>query len=619
MRVIPIVSAILVVIGLYILIFERDRAFDFARGGSVEATTDAEKPGEDAQALATDETTSEAAGSAEMPLVSVIAMKSNAREIDSAVLLRGRTEASRQVDMKAETSGQVVSEPLRKGSEVARGDLLCKLDPGTREASLAEALARLAEAKARIPEAEASLAEAQSRVPAMAASLAQARSQVPAMEAALAEALSRVPAAEASLAEAQSRVPAAEASLAEAKSRVPAMEAALAEALSRVTSAEAALAEAMTRPAASEAGVAEAEARLSEAEINHNAATQLAEGGFASDTRVANALATLVSARAGLQNALSQLESAHAGIEAARSQVEGAKAGVQSAKSQVEGAKAGIQSAQSQIEGAIAGVQSAKSSVEGAKAGVQSAKSQIDAALAGIESALSQIEGAKAGVQSARAQVENAKAGTQSAEASVAAARLDITRLEIHAPFAGLLETDTAELGSLLQPGALCATIVQIDPIKLVGFVPEVDVDKVHTGAMAGGRLNNGRDLVGQVSFLSRVADPLTRTFRVEVEVPNTDESVSDGLTVEILIASDGRMAHLLPQSSLTLDDDGNLGVRVVGDGDTALFMPVTMIRDSIEGVWVAGLPDVVDVIVTGQNYVSDGVALAVTYREPET
>ena len=577
MRVIPIVSAILVVIGLYILIFERDRAFDFARGGSVEATTDAEKPGEDAQALATDETTSEAAGSAEMPLVSVIAMKSNAREIDSAVLLRGRTEASRQVDMKAETSGQVVSEPLRKGSEVARGDLLCKLDPGTREASLAEALARLAEAKARIPEAEASLAEA------------------------------------------QSRVPAAEASLAEAKSRVPAMEAALAEALSRVTSAEAALAEAMTRPAASEAGVAEAEARLSEAEINHNAATQLAEGGFASDTRVANALATLVSARAGLQNALSQLESAHAGIEAARSQVEGAKAGVQSAKSQVEGAKAGIQSAQSQIEGAIAGVQSAKSSVEGAKAGVQSAKSQIDAALAGIESALSQIEGAKAGVQSARAQVENAKAGTQSAEASVAAARLDITRLEIHAPFAGLLETDTAELGSLLQPGALCATIVQIDPIKLVGFVPEVDVDKVHTGAMAGGRLNNGRDLVGQVSFLSRVADPLTRTFRVEVEVPNTDESVSDGLTVEILIASDGRMAHLLPQSSLTLDDDGNLGVRVVGDGDTALFMPVTMIRDSIEGVWVAGLPDVVDVIVTGQNYVSDGVALAVTYREPET
>ena len=605
MRVIPIVSAILVVIGLYILIFERDRAFDFARGGSVEATTDAEKPGEDAQALATDETTSEAAGSAEMPLVSVIAMKSNAREIDSAVLLRGRTEASRQVDMKAETSGQVVSEPLRKGSEVARGDLLCKLDPGTREASLAEALARLAEAKARIPEAEASLAEAQSRVPAMAASLAQARSQVPAMEAALAEALSRVPAAEASLAE--------------AKSRVPAMEAALAEALSRVTSAEAALAEAMTRPAASEAGVAEAEARLSEAEINHNAATQLAEGGFASDTRVANALATLVSARAGLQNALSQLESAHAGIEAARSQVEGAKAGVQSAKSQVEGAKAGIQSAQSQIEGAIAGVQSAKSSVEGAKAGVQSAKSQIDAALAGIESALSQIEGAKAGVQSARAQVENAKAGTQSAEASVAAARLDITRLEIHAPFAGLLETDTAELGSLLQPGALCATIVQIDPIKLVGFVPEVDVDKVHTGAMAGGRLNNGRDLVGQVSFLSRVADPLTRTFRVEVEVPNTDESVSDGLTVEILIASDGRMAHLLPQSSLTLDDDGNLGVRVVGDGDTALFMPVTMIRDSIEGVWVAGLPDVVDVIVTGQNYVSDGVALAVTYREPET
>ncbi|MCP5038814.1 MAG: efflux RND transporter periplasmic adaptor subunit [Rhodobacteraceae bacterium] len=396
------------------------------------------------------------------------------------------------------------------------------------------------------------------------------------------------------------------------------MEAALAEALSRVTAAEASLAEAKTRPAASEAGVAEAEARISEAEINYNAAVKLGEGGFASETRVANALATLVSARAGLKNALSQLESARAGVQSAKSQIDGALAGVQSAKSQIEGAKAGVQSAISQVEGAKAGIQSAKSQVEGAVAGVQSARSQIEAALAGVQSANSQVEGASAGVQSARSLVENAKAGMQSAEASVAAARLEITRLEIRAPFAGLLETDTAEIGSLLQPGGLCATIVQIDPIKLVGFVPEIDIDKVQNGVMAGGRLNNGRDLVGLVTFVSRVSDPLTRTFRVEIEVDNTDKSVSDGLTVEILIASDGRQAHLLPQSSLTLDDEGNLGVRVVDSASRALFMPVDLIRDALEGVWVSGLPENAEVIVTGQEYVTDGVALDVTYREPE-
>ena len=127
-----------------------------------------------------------------------------------------------------------------------------------------------------------------------------------------------------------------------------------------------------------------------------------------------------------------------------------------------------------------------------------------------------------AGIQSAKSGVESAKAGIQSAEAGVAAANKEIERLEIRAPFAGLLESDAAELGSLLQPGGLCATIIQLDPIKLVGFVPETDVDKVKLGAPAGARLATDRTTSGTVSFLGRTADPNTRTFRVEVQVPNT-------------------------------------------------------------------------------------------------
>ncbi|HGG05782.1 MAG TPA: efflux RND transporter periplasmic adaptor subunit [Aliiroseovarius sp.] len=539
MRIFPILSAILVTAGLYLLIFEREQTLDFARNGlsqflgTSDAGGDADADDVAAAADSTDPVAADPVPGAERA-VSVIAMRSIAREIDSAVLLRGRTEASRQVQVQAETSGQVISTPLRKGVSVAEGDLLCRLDPGTRAIALTEARARLAEAEARVPEALARVAEAESRVPAM--------------KAALAEAVSRVPATEASLAEAKSRITSAQATIADANARIP----------------------------AAEARVAEARARLTEAEINLNAAEKLAEGGFASDTRVANARAALESARAGVENALSQLESTKAGVQSAKSQLEGALAGVQSAKSQIEAAKAGIESAKSQVESAAAGVQSAKS------------------------------------------QVENAKAGVQSAEAAVAAAEREISRLEIHAPFGGLLETDTAELGSLLQPGAPCATIVQIDPIKLVGFVPEVSVDKVHTGVVAGGRLTNGTELVGRVTFVSRVSDPLTRTFRVEIEVPNPDQTISDGLTVEILISSDGRSAHLLPQSSLTLDDEGNLGVRVVADGDQAKFAPVELIRDSIEGVWVSGLPPEVAVIIVGQDYVKDGVPLDVTYREPD-
>ena len=422
MRIFPIVIAIIVASALYLLVFERDRLLDFAADDSAVPTI------EDIAETAPPEP--EAAGGR---VVHVVALKSQASQIDSAVLLRGRTEAARQIEVRAETSGLVQSEPLRKGATVEKGQIMCEIDPGTRLTALAEAEARVPEAQARIPEAAARVPEAEGRL-------------------------------------------------------------------------------------------AEAQARLEEAMINDNAARTLAEDGFASDTRVASTRAAVSAARAG-----------------------------------------------------------------------------VDAAIAGVESA-------KAGI-------EAAQAGVQSVIATVATARKEIERLDVRAPFSGLLETDTAELGALLQPGAACATIIQLNPIKLVGFVPEAEVAKVTVGTMAGARLVSGREVAGQVTFLSRSSDPETRTFRVEVQVPNDDLSIRDGQTAEIVIAAAGKSAHLVPASALTLNDDGALGVRLAVD-NKARFAPVTILRDTVDGVWVDGLEEQTDIIVTGQEYVTDGVDIEVTYKE---
>ena len=225
------------------------------------------------------------------------------------------------------------------------------------------------------------------------------------------------------------------------------------------------------------------------------------------------------------------------------------------------------------------------------------------------------MQGSEASIQSAKSGVESARSGIQSAEAAVAAARKEIERLHVTAPFSGILESDTAELGALLQPGALCATIIQLDTIKLVGFVPETEVDRVVVGAQAGARLATGREVAGTVSFLSRSADPLTRTFRVEIAVANPDLSIRDGQTVEIIVSAAGTTAHLLPSSSLTLNDEGTLGVRHVIDG-RARFAPVEILRDTVQGVWVSGLPEAAEIIVVGQEFVIDGVKVDATIRE---
>ena len=433
MRLFPILTAFVVMALIYVFIFERDRLI-------------ATRPQpEISQADGADTDASEPGSASEDALVGVVALKSIARTVDSAVILRGQTEADRQVVLRAETSGQVVSEPLRKGAFVEAGDLLCRLDPGTRAASLAEAVARLAEAKSRVPAAEAGIPESEARV-------------------------------------------------AEARARVE-----------------------------------EAKARLDEAMINVNAATKLAEGGFASETRVA----------------------------------------------------------------------STEASVRGAEAAVVSAEAGLKTAASGLESVASSIEAAKAGV-------EGARAGVAAAE----------KRLTITAPFSGLLESDTAELGTLLRPGDLCATVIQLNPIMLTGFVPETQVSRIELGAPALAELTSGLQVEGKVVFLSRSADPTTRTFLVEVQVDNADLALRDGQTAEITIAAEGMQAHLLPQSALTLDNTGVLGVRVVENGDLVAFRPVSMLRDTPNGVWLTGLPEQADVIIIGQEFVTDGVRVAPTYQE---
>jgi multidrug efflux system membrane fusion protein len=233
-----------------------------------------------------------------------------------------------------------------------------------------------------------------------------------------------------------------------------------------------------------------------------------------------------------------------------------------------------------------------------------------------VASTQAAVRSAEASVEAAKSGLQSTEAGIESAEAAVAAAQREIDRLTITAPFAGLLESDTAELGSLMQPGSLCATVIQLDPIKVVGFVPETEVSKVATGAQAGARLTTGQEVVGNVTFLSRSADTTTRTFRVEIDVPNRDLVIRDGQTAEIAIAADGAKAHLIPQSALTLNDEGILGVRTIEEANMVNFHSIDILRASKAGRWVTGLAAEANIIVIGQEYVVKGVTAVPVFEE---
>jgi len=109
------------------------------------------------------------------------------------------------------------------------------------------------------------------------------------------------------------------------------------------------------------------------------------------------------------------------------------------------------------------------------------------------------------------------------------------------------------------------------------------------------------------VRFVAEHADPATRTFRVEVELPNPDAKLRSGVSADIMIVPLKQVpAHRISPGILVLDDSGTVGVRVVQDG-LVRFHTVQIISDGPDGMWIAGLPIKSDVIIVGQEFVTNG------------
>lgn len=243
----------------------------------------------------------------------------------------------------------------------------------------------------------------------------------------------------------------------------------------------------------------------------------------------------------------------------------------------------------------LAAVDQAQAAVDQAQAAFDSNKQLREKGLAPANSGL-QLEAA---LKAAQAAYDNARA--------------EWGRTEVTAPVSGVVQDPIATVGSLAAGGAPCATIVQLDPMLFTGSVPEARIAYAKLGLEATIETITKQTASGKVTYISSVADPVTRSFAIEIEVPNPKGEILDGLTASAIVKVGTAPAHLLPQSVLTLDDDGVLGIRAVEDSKVA-FYPVTILNDTRDGVWVTGLPPKVDVITIGQEYVQAGQVVNAAY-----
>ena len=187
---------------------------------------------------------------------------------------------------------------------------------------------------------------------------------------------------------------------------------------------------------------------------------------------------------------------------------------------------------------------------------------------------------------------------------------LDIENTNIIAPFSGIIIEKKIEVGDYVTSGNVLLTIVNLNPIKVQAYLSEFDINKIKKNTKAIIENSNGIRKEGKITFISPSAEISTRTFEITIEADNSDLAFKSGITTSIIIEGSKLQAHKISPSILTLKDDGSVGVKALSKENTVIFFPIQKVKDTVDGMWVSGLPNEVNLIISGQEYVTIGQSI---------
>lgn len=246
--------------------------------------------------------------------------------------------------------------------------------------------------------------------------------------------------------------------------------------------------------------------------------------------------------------------------------------------------------------------------------------SQLEKAKAALALRQAEFEAAQSLAQTgfnSRIRVAEARSNLMSAQAELELRQIEADNLVIRAPFDGVLNDHLVETGEFVEVGQTVAQAVQLDPITVVGDVSESSVSEIDVGMTAMVELLDGRRFPATLIFKSSTSNSATRTFEIELEAENPGGKIAGGLTATIQLATGERKGHLISPSALTLADDGLIGVKTIDGQNRVRFMPVTILEEGPEGTWIEGLPDEVDLVTIGQDFLAENEEVVPVYEDP--
>ena len=187
--------------------------------------------------------------------------------------------------------------------------------------------------------------------------------------------------------------------------------------------------------------------------------------------------------------------------------------------------------------------------------------------------------------------------------------QVELNNTKILTPFDSTIEDSYVELGDYVKKGDNIAKIVDLDPIFIKINVTENEIGNLRLNQKTLIKISDN-SYKGHINYISKTSDPLTRNFKVEIQINNANKKIISGLSSEVIVNLSEEDAYLIPSSLISLDNQGKIGVKVVKEKKVS-FLTVDIISDTGNGYWInsnsnKNLEDYM-LITQGHEYVTEG------------
>ncbi|MBL6784945.1 MAG: efflux RND transporter periplasmic adaptor subunit [Rickettsiales bacterium] len=209
-------------------------------------------------------------------------------------------------------------------------------------------------------------------------------------------------------------------------------------------------------------------------------------------------------------------------------------------------------------------------------------------------------------------ELQRAKARYEANQAALKVAQDKVDSLLIRAPFNAKAEEVFVEKGEVVSKyKTQLIKLIDNQKLLITGYIAESKINSLILGDNAKIFFSNDSKADGEVVFIGGDADPDTRTFKVEILIDNQNYHFLSGMTAKIEIPYDKVLAYEISPSYLTLNQDGEIGVKYVED-NIVNFRKIEILEEKNNKMIVTNLPKSLQIITTGHGFVKEGETVEV-------